>query len=140
MIKRVHPARIVARVFGLAIALGTLVLSLPISRTANNFGGFLEAAFTSVSAVCVTGLSTVDVPTYWTPFGHLVILLMIKVGGFGIITFALFLGILLARRIGLNTRMVGSAEMPGMDGGNPKRLILKLFIATSLFEFIVATF
>ena len=138
--KKVHPARIVARVFGLAIALGTLVLSLPISRTANNFGGFLEAAFTSVSAVCVTGLSTVDVPTYWTPFGHLMILLMIKLGGFGIITFALFLGILLARRIGLNSRMVGSAEMPGMDGGNPKRLILKLFIATSSFEFIVATF
>ena len=138
--KKVHPARIVARVFGLAIALGTLVLSLPISRTANNFGGFLEAAFTSVSAVCVTGLSTVDVPTYWTPFGHLMILLMIKLGGFGIITFALFLGILLARRIGLNSRIVGSAEMPGMDGGNPKRLILKLFIATSSFEFIVATF
>ena len=111
--KRVHPARIVARVFGLAIALGTFVLSLPISRTANNFGGFLEAAFTSVSAVCVTGLSAVDVPTYWTPFGHLMILLMIKLGGFGIITFALFLGILLARRIGLNSRIVGSAEMPG---------------------------
>ncbi len=139
-VKRDHPARIVARVFGLAILLGTFVLSLPISRTAGTFGGFLEAAFTSVSAVCVTGLSTVDVPTYWTPFGHLMILLMIKLGGFGIITFALFLGILLARRIGLNTRMVGSAEMPGMDGGNPKGLVLKLFIATSCFEFIVATF
>ena len=138
-VKRVHPARTVARVFGLAIIVGTLILSLPISRTANTFGGFLEAAFTSVSAVCVTGLSTVDVSTYWTPFGHLMILLMIKLGGFGIVTFAVFLGILLARRVGLNSRMVGSAEMPGLDQGNPRRLIWKIFIATSSFEFIVST-
>lgn len=138
-VKRVHPARTVARVFGLAIAVGTFLLSLPISRTANTFGGFLEAAFTSVSAVCVTGLSTVDVSTYWTPFGHLMILLMIKLGGFGIVTFAVFLGILLARRIGLNSRMVGSAEMPGLDQGNPRRLIWKIFIVTSSFEFIIST-
>jgi len=138
-VKRVHPARTVARVFGLAILVGTFILSLPISRTANTFGGFLEAAFTSVSAVCVTGLSTVDVSTYWTPFGHLMILLMIKLGGFGIVTFAVFLGILLARRIGLNSRMVGSAEMPGLDQGNPRRLIWKIFIATSSFEFIIST-
>ena len=138
-VKRVHPARTVARVFGLAILVGTFILSLPISRTANTFGGFLEAAFTSVSAVCVTGLSTVDVSTYWTPFGHLMILLMIKLGGFGIVTFAVFLGILLARRVGLNSRMVGSAEMPGLDQGNPRRLIWKIFIATSSFEFIVST-
>jgi Trk-type K+ transport system membrane component len=129
----------VARVFGLAILVGTFILSLPISRTAGNFGGFLEAAFTSVSAVCVTGLSTVDVSTYWTPFGHLMILLMIKLGGFGIVTFAVFLGILLARRVGLNSRMVGSAEMPGLDQGNPRRLIWKIFIATSSFEFIIST-
>ena len=138
-VKRVHPARTVARVFGLAILVGTFILSLPISRTANTFGGFLEAAFTSVSAVCVTGLSTVDVSTYWTPFGHLMILFMIKLGGFGIVTFAVFLGILLARRVGLNSRMVGSAEMPGLDQGNPRRLIWKIFIATSSFEFIVST-
>ncbi len=138
-VKRVHPARTVARVFGLAILVGTFILSLPISRTANTFGGFLEAAFTSVSAVCVTGLSTVDVSTYWTPFGHLMILLMIKLGGFGIVTFAVFLGILLARRIGLNSRMVGSAEMPGLDQGNPRRLIWKIFIVTSSFEFIIST-
>ena len=138
-VKRVHPARTVARVFGLAIRVGTFLLSLPISRTANTFGGFLEAAFTSVSAVCVTGLSTVDVSTYWTPFGHLMILLMIKLGGFGIVTFAVFLGILLARRIGLNSRMVGSAEMPGLDQGNPRRLIWKIFIVTSSFEFIIST-
>ena len=138
-VKRVHPARTVARVFGLAILVGTFILSLPISRTANTFGGCLEAAFTSVSAVCVTGLSTVDVSTYWTPFGHLMILLMIKLGGFGIVTFAVFLGILLARRIGLNSRMVGSAEMPGLDQGNPRRLIWKIFIVTSSFEFIIST-
>ena len=138
-VKRGHPARTVARVFGLAILVGTFLLSLPISRTANTFGGFLEAAFTSVSAVCVTGLSTVDVSTYWTPFGHLMILLMIKLGGFGIVTFAVFLGILLARRIGLNSRMVGSAEMPGLDQGNPRRLIWKIFIVTSSFEFIIST-
>jgi trk system potassium uptake protein TrkH len=138
--KKNHPARIVAGVFGLAIAVGTLVLSLPVSRTANNFGGFLEAAFTSVSAVCVTGLSTVDVSTYWTPFGQLMILLMVKLGGLGIVTFAVFLGILLIRRVGLNSRMLGNAEIPGLDTGDPKKLVLKIVLFAAAFEFLTATF
>jgi Trk-type K+ transport system membrane component len=138
--KKAHPARIVAGVFGLAISVGTLVLSLPVSRTANNFGGFLEAAFTSVSAVCVTGLSTVDVSTYWTPFGHLMIMLMIKLGGLGIVTFAVFLGILLIRRVGLNSRMLGNAEIPGLDTGDPKKLVLKIVLFAAAFEFLTATF
>ena len=138
--RRSHPARIVATIFGLVIAAGTLVLSLPISRTANTFGGFLEAAFTSVSAVCVTGLSTVDVSTYWTPFGHLMIMLMIKLGGLGIVTFAVFLGILLVRRVGLNSRMVGSAEIPGLDQGDPKKVVIKIVLFAAAFEIITAIF
>jgi potassium uptake TrkH family protein len=138
--KKSHPARTVVGVFALAILLGTIILSLPISRSEGTFGGFLEAAFTSVSAVCVTGLTTVDTLTYWTPFGHLMILIMIKLGGLGIVTFAVFLGILLMRRVGLNARMLGNAEIPGVDQANPKGLVLKIILVSSAFEVVVATF
>ena len=51
----------------------------------------LAAAFTAVSATCITGLSVVDTATYWTTFGQAVIMGLIQVGGFGIMTLALSL-------------------------------------------------
>ena len=48
--------------------------------------GWLDALFTSTSAVCVTGLVVVDTATHFTPFGHLIIMLLIQAGGLGIMT------------------------------------------------------
>jgi trk system potassium uptake protein TrkH len=63
----------------------------------------MTALFSATSAVCVTGLVVVDTPTYWSGFGQVVILVLIQVGGFGIMTLASLLTLLLARRIGLGT-------------------------------------
>ena len=52
------------------------------------------ALFTAASAVCVTGLSTVDTATYWSPVGQGIILVLIQIGGFGIMTLATLLGLL----------------------------------------------
>lgn len=72
-----HPARLVPIAFLSAIAVGTLLLLLPAATRGPESAGFMAAAFTSVSAVCVTGLTTVDTATYWTPFGQTIILLLI---------------------------------------------------------------
>jgi trk system potassium uptake protein TrkH len=74
---RLHPAQVVATGFAVAVLIGTLLLTLPIAKVGPGGASFAEAIFTATSAVCVTGLAVVDTATYWTPFGQVVILLLI---------------------------------------------------------------
>ena len=76
-----HPARIVPLAFLAAITVGTGLLSLPFATSGSTRPPVLTAAFTSVSAVCVTGLITVDTATYWSAFGQVVILLSSRSAG-----------------------------------------------------------
>jgi trk/ktr system potassium uptake protein len=71
-----HPARIVPIAFLLAIAVGTVVLMLPVSRAGAGHAPLLTALFTTTSAVCVASLAVVDTPTYWSGFGQVVIMLL----------------------------------------------------------------
>ncbi len=142
MIKKriTQPAQVVALGFLFIIALGTVLLSLPFTRTDGKYGGGLEALFTAVSAVCVTGLSTVDVEHFWTPAGHLVILALIKVGGFGIMTFATLLGVLVSNRIGLKNRINAGAESKAVAGGDVRKLLIQVFAVGALIELLTSTF
>jgi potassium uptake TrkH family protein len=133
----IKPAQIVALGFMAAIAVGTLLLSMPISRAQGGFGRGLEAFFTATSAVTVTGLSTVNVETFWTPFGHLVILGLIKIGGFGIITFATLLGVLVSSRIGLRSRVTAGAESASVSGGDVRKLLKQVLLVSAAIELLV---
>ncbi|WP_461382647.1 TrkH family potassium uptake protein [Devosia indica] len=122
-----HPTRLVPLVFLCAIALGTLLLMLPIARTEGEFTPFLTALFTATSAVCVTGLIVVDTPVYWSPFGQGVILVLFQIGGFGIMAAATLLGLLAGRGFRLSDRLRTQAERSHFDmsdGGSVLRLIL----------------
>src|SRR5690606_18101870 len=82
----VNPAQLFIISFLVIILAGALLLMLP---NATHGGiSFLNAFFTSTSAVCVTGLAVVDTGTYFTQFGQTIILVLIQVGGLGILTFA----------------------------------------------------
>ena len=133
-----QPAQVVVFAFLFVVVLGTVLLSLPFARTDGHYGGGLEALFTAVSAVCVTGLSTVDVEHFWTPGGHLVILGLIKIGGFGIMTFATLLGVLVSNRIGLKNRITAGAESKAISGGNVRKLLRQVFLVGIAIEFLVA--
>lgn len=74
--------------FAAAIAVGTALLMLPIAKVGPGGANFVDALFTATSAVCVTGLIVVDTPVFWTAFGQVVILTLIKLGGLGIMIFA----------------------------------------------------
>lgn len=74
----------------------------------------MDALFTSTSAVCVTGLITVDTPVDWSGFGQAVILVLIQVGGFGIMALATLLGLLVSRRLGLRNRLNAAAEVKSL--------------------------
>ena len=99
--------------FATAILLGTLLLMLPGATLAGVGSPFDVALFTSVSAISSTGLSVVEVGTYWSRFGQLIILLLLEVGGIGFGATATLLFWIVGRNISLQDRRVLSEIVPG---------------------------
>lgn len=133
-----HPAQYIVGGFAAAIALGTLLLLLPWSTTANRTAPFVDAVFTSTSAVTVTGLAVVDIGTYWSPFGQAVILVLIQAGGLGIMTLASLILVSLSRRLGLKARMAAQVETKTLTGADVKRVIRNVVLFSLASELIVA--
>ena len=131
-----HPAQYIVVGFAGAVALGTALLSLPVARAGAGTGSAtpLQALFTATSAVCVTGLTTVDTPVFWSGFGEGVILLLIQVGGFGIMALATLLGVLVSHRLGLRTRLNAVAEANATGISDVRRLLLAVARTSLLFE------
>ena len=130
------PFRIIIFGFLLVIFMGSFLLMLPISTKTGERTPFLDALFTSTSAVCVTGLVIHDTATYWSNFGQSVIILLIQIGGLGVITVAGAFTILSGRKIGLMQRstMQEAIAAPNV-GGIVRRtgFILKTALAVELF-------
>lgn len=103
---RATPAQTLVLGFAAVIFAGAVLLTLPMAVQPGEEINFLTSLFTATSAVCVTGLVVVDTATHWTTFGHIVILVLIQVGGLGFMTMATFLYLLLGRRIGLKQRLI----------------------------------
>lgn len=86
------------------ILAGTMILMLPISTVGRQWASFETALFTSVSAVCVTGLVVQDTASFWSAFGQFIIMLLIQIGGLGIISVTAFLVTVSGRKISLLQR------------------------------------
>lgn len=116
--KHLTSAQIIIFGFMGAILLGALLLMLPISSRDPGGAAFLDALFTSTSAVCVTGLIVHDTATYWTEFGQFVIILLIQIGGMGVVTVAVALAMVSGKRISLRERstMQDAISAPKVGG------------------------
>jgi potassium uptake TrkH family protein len=135
--KGLHPSQLIAIAFTAIIVSGTLLLSLPIATQSGKSTPFLDALFTATSATTVTGLSTLNVETHWNLFGHVVIGLLIQVGGFGIVGFASLVAILLNGRASLKTRLNATSEV-GSNSPNIKQLLLNVLKIMLFFQGILA--
>lgn len=133
-----HPSTALALAFLAAIALGTLLLSLPAAHAAGEGAPLLVALFTATSAVCVTGLVVVDTGTYWSPFGQWIVLALFQLGGFGIMTFATLLGLLVNRQLRLRSRLLLQAETHSLGLGDVKSVAKLVLAATVMMELAVA--
>ncbi|WP_237843336.1 TrkH family potassium uptake protein [Cellulosimicrobium cellulans] len=134
---RRRPGRLVVLGFAAAIGVGAVLLMLPVATT-GRAATPLEALFTATSAACVTGLVVVDTPTFWTPFGQVVILALIQLGGFGVMTVASLLGLLISRRLDLNTRMVAQASTRSVQLGDVRSVLVGVLRVTVAVEGSVA--
>jgi potassium uptake TrkH family protein len=137
-----HPERAIPFGFLIGIAVGTLLLALPVSRAGglSGEGGapLITALFTATSAFCVTGLTVVDTPSYWSPFGHVVILLLAQIGGLGILTGATLLGVLVSRRLRLKGQLMASTEMRSLDLGDVRHVLKLVVVFTLVTEAVLA--
>lgn len=116
--RALNPTRIVAGSFAAIIALGTILLTLPIASNSGEGAGWLTSLFTATSSTCVTGLVVADTATQWSWFGQAVILAMIQMGGLGFITIMTLFSLIARRKIGLSERliMVSSLNLNNMNG------------------------
>ena len=112
--------------FLLVIAVGTLLLTLPISSRTGRLG-VIDALFTATSATCVTGLVVRDTWSQFSLFGQVVILMLIQVGGLGLVTLTSFFALAARRRMGFrDLRLLG--ESVSADGLSKATEVLKIVI------------
>lgn len=112
---RFTPVQVLAIGFAVVIFVGTVLLSLPISSVDSKGTPFIDSFFISTSAVCVTGLVTLDTGTHWNYFGKTVILVLIELGGLGFMSFATLIALLLGKKITFKERLVMQEAMNSFD-------------------------
>ena len=140
ILKKQSPGRLIALGFTLTILLGAVLLLFPVSINPGEEVSFLDALFTSTSAVCVTGLIAIDTAEHFTVFGRAVIALLIQGGGLGVT--AAGAGIMLAagRRVGLKERWLVCESLNIDSGKGVLRLLKTILLMTVCFELSGAVF
>ncbi|WP_346845242.1 potassium transporter TrkG [uncultured Rothia sp.] len=136
MVSQLNPQRSVLLGFVTAIVVGTFLLLLPVAHRDPSSNSLIDNLFTAVSATCVTGLATVDTVAYWSPFGQVVVLLLIQVGGLGLMTLSTAIGVFLVGRLSLNTKLKTSAEVRGNGLFDMKRMVLRVIKISLSIEFL----
>ncbi len=137
-----HPERLLVGTFAILCVAGTVALALPQSSAFGRSIGFIDAAFTSTSAVCVTGLIVRDTPVDFSNFGQLIILLLIQVGGLGIMTFSTAALRALGRRMSLRHEGAVASLISTQDRGRlfaTAKQILQLTVASEVIGALILT-
>ncbi|MBU0631502.1 TrkH family potassium uptake protein [bacterium] len=129
-----HEIKVIVYSFIGLIFFGAVLLLLPFSH--NGTLSFIDALFTSTSAVCVTGLIVKETPVDFTFFGQLVIMVLIQIGGLGYMTAVTFLAVMRRQKIGHRDRLIlqESLNYPGMNG--LVRFLKTVFASIFVIEFI----
>ena len=131
---RITPAQTILLGFFFLILGGTLLLMLPCATSGPGGAPFLDALFTATSATCVTGLVIHDTALYWAPFGQVVLLLLIQIGGMGVVTMAVAIFMFSGRKISLKQRWVMQESISAPQVGGIVRMTGFILKAALLLE------
>ncbi|WP_286316650.1 potassium transporter TrkG, partial [Romboutsia ilealis] len=134
IINKMEPTQIMVMGFAIVILIGAILLNMPISTQNRESIGFLDALFTSTSAVCVTGLVAVDTSTYWSFFGQLIIITLIQIGGLGFMTMTTLFALIIKKKINLKERLLIQESLNQIDLSGLVRLTRYILITTVLIE------
>lgn len=134
LFRRQSSGRLIAIGFALLILLGSVILMLPWCLRNDVSLRYIDALYTSASAVCVTGLTVVDTADTFTPLGQAVVGLLIQVGGLGVATVGAGIMLAMGRRVDLKGRTVLREAMNLSGDGGVVRLLKKVLTITAAFE------
>ena len=134
LINKMEPTQIMVIGFAIIILIGAILLNMPISTQNGESIGFLDALFTSTSAVCVTGLIAVDTSTYWSFFGQLIIITLIQIGGLGFMTMTTLFALIIKKRINLRERLLIQESLNQIDLSGLVKLTRYILLTTVLIE------
>lgn len=135
---RFRPAHILVGSYLLIITAGIVLLYSPRATAAGTFPRFEDAVFTATSAVCVTGLIVQDTGRYWSPFGQMVILVLIQIGGLGLMTFGAFFSLVLARGMRLREQLLMRDVLSYDVVGRIARTVVLILLVTAGAELVGA--
>ena len=122
------------------ILLGSLLLWLPVSAADGRPVSYLDALFTATTATCVTGLVTLPTVSTWSTFGHIVILILIQIGGLGVITIVSAVMIMLHKRMGFGNRLLLQDAFNLNSLSGIVRFVKRVMLGTFLVEGVGALF
>lgn len=127
-----HPAQIIVGCFAGIILIGAFLLMMPRTTVDGEGLRFIDALFTSTSAVCVTGLIVVDTATHFTMLGQIVIMALIQIGGIGIITFATLFALFISDSLGVG-QMTFLKDIVSEDRAAETFATIKRIVGMTLF-------
>lgn len=133
---RRNPPQFFALGFLGLIAIGTILLMLPMATTDRHQLSLVDAFFEAASAVCVTGLVVADTKSTFTLFGQIVILSLIQIGGWGFMSFGVFIALVLRKNIGFNERSLVKESFNQYSNEGIIRLVKFVLIFTVICELI----
>jgi trk system potassium uptake protein TrkH len=135
--RRLSTPRLIIVGFLVLMALGTVLLKLPVSTERGI--SWVDAMFVSVSAGSVTGLSTVDFPTTFTTFGAVVVMVLVQLGGLGIMTVTTMAALFVGQRVGFRNLIAVRESIESVDSPrNVLRLLLQIARITFAVELLAA--
>jgi len=136
--RRSPPARLIALSFAAAIVIGTILLWLPFSQRPDQNVSLLDALFTATSAVCVTGLEVTSTVLTFNRFGQSIILLLIKLGGLGLVTFGTLFALAFGRAIGYGARLLVAEQVSAPKLGGVLPLVRNIVLLSLAVESVGA--
>ena len=137
-IKKQSPGRLIAMGFASVILIGTILLLMPVSVKEGAEVSFIDALFTSTSAVCVTGLIVVDTADHFTALGQGIIAVLIQIGGLGVTSVGVGLVLAAGKRVSIKSRLMVKEALNVGDLKGMVKLVKAILIMTLCFESIGA--
>lgn len=135
---KLNPPRVLALGFASLIFLGSILLNLPIATKTGQSIGYVNALFTSASAVCVTGLAVVNTGEFWSLFGQITIIILIQMGGLGFMTMATIGALLIGKKITLKERLIIKEQLNQETMSGLVKLTKYVILSTFAIETIGA--
>ena len=113
-----NPPLVLSLGFAILIGLGGILLSLPFFTKSGQATNLIDAFFVAASASCVTGLSPVNTLEHWNTYGHVLLIILIQIGGLGVMSLASIIPLILGKKIGMKSRQILKEQLnvESLDG------------------------